>query len=199
MGCYYTLRYNYYAFSLLFYKVYIKRENASIRNSGPERSKSEPILHNSKCPETLRRIVLGYIKNIGRRNNRRGPTRWPQAWGRTLPPMACLPSLWAPWPAPGVHLLLYEGFWPRKIIRRLSGRSAAVSRRNLGRSNLWLRWSDSAGETSLREVEIEALVITNDPLIEGGSIFINIFTNTISSQTLVHLLYPSLGLVPVGC
>jgi hypothetical protein len=72
----------------------------------------------------------------------------------------------------------------------LSGRSAAVSRRNLGRSNQGLRWSCSVGETSLPEEEIEAIVITNDPLIERGSISINIFTNTISSQTLVHLLYP---------
>ena len=38
-------------------------------------------------------------------------------------------------------------------------------------------------ETSLREGEIEA--ITNKPLIVGGPIF----TRTISSQTLVHLLY----------
>ena len=35
----------------------------------------------------------------------------------------------------------------------------------------------------------EAIDITNDPLIVGGPIFINIFTSTISSQTLVHLLY----------
>ena len=28
MGCYYTLCHNTYAYSLLFYKVYIKRENA---------------------------------------------------------------------------------------------------------------------------------------------------------------------------
>ena len=76
----------------LFCKNYMKRENAGNWNSGPERSKSEiPILHNSKCPETLRRIVLEYIKNIGRRNNRRGPIRWPQAWGRALPPRACGP------------------------------------------------------------------------------------------------------------
>ena len=47
---------------------------------------------------------------------------------------------------------------------------------------------DSAEDTSLRVGEIEAIVITNDPLIEVGSIFINIFTRTISSQTLVHLL-----------
>ena len=44
-------------------------------------------------------------------------------------------------------------------------------------------------DTSLREGEIVAIDITSDPLIMGGLIFINIFTNTISSQTLVHLLY----------
>jgi hypothetical protein len=73
--------------------------------------------------------------------------------------------------------------------RRLLRRSAAVSRQNLGRSTFALRWSDSAGETSLREGEIVAIDITNDPLIVGGPIFINIFTRTISSQTLVHLLF----------
>jgi hypothetical protein len=36
--------------------------------------------------------------------------------------------------------------------------------------------------------KIEAIVITNNPLIVGGPIFINIFTSTISSQTRVHLL-----------
>ena len=69
-------------------------------------------------------------------------------------------------------------------MRKLSGRSAAISRQNLGRTNLGLRQSCSAGETSLWEGEIEAIVITNDPLIERGSISINIFTSTISSQTL---------------
>src|SRR3989337_3919921 len=81
-------------------------------------------------------------------------------------------------------------FTLEKIIRKLSGRSATVSRRNLGRTNLGLRRSCSAGETSLRQGEIEAIVITNDPLIERGSISINILTSTISSQTLIHLLYP---------
>ena len=33
-------------------------------------------------------------------------------------------------------------------------------------------------------------IITSDPLTERGPISINIFTSTISSQTLVHLLYP---------
>ena len=61
-------------------------------------------------------------------------------------------------------------------------------------TNLGLRRSCSVGETSLPEGEIETIVITNDPLIDRGSISINIFTSTISSQTLVHLLY--LILVP---
>ena len=55
----------------------------------------------------------------------------------------------------------------------------------------------------LREGEIITIVITNDPLIGRGSISINIFTSTISSQTLVHLLYPIFiskpQIVPVGC
>ena len=69
------------------------------------------------------------------------------------------------------------------------GRSATASRWNLGKSNLGLWRSCSVGETSLPEGEIEAIVITNDPRIVGGPIFVNIFTRTISSQTLVHLLY----------
>ena len=48
------------------------------------------------------------------------------------------------------------------------------------------------GDTSLREGEIVAIIITNAPLIGRGPISINIFTSTISSQTLVHLLYPIL-------
>ena len=56
-------------------------------------------------------------------------------------------------------------------------------------TNLGLRRSCSARETSLREGGIITIVITNDPLIGRGSISINIFTSTISSQTLVHLLY----------
>ena len=70
------------------------------------------------------------------------------------------------------------------------GRNSAATRRNLGGTNLGLRRSCSIGETSLWEGEIIAIVITIDPLIKGGSISINIFTSTISSQTLVHLLYP---------
>ena len=42
-----------------------------------------------------------------------------------------------------------KSFALEKIRRKLSGRSATVSRRNLGRTNLGLRRSSSVGETSL--------------------------------------------------
>ena len=80
----------------------------------------------------------------------------------------------------------------KKIISNLLGRDSAATRRNLGGTNLGLRQSCSTGDTSLREGEIIAIVITNDPLIGRGSISINIFASTISSKTLVHLLYPIL-------
>ena len=41
MGCYYTLCHNTYAYSLLFYKVYMKRENA---DSWDSRLEKEQIL-----------------------------------------------------------------------------------------------------------------------------------------------------------
>ena len=106
-------------------------------------------------------------------------------------PGGCAPVVCGPPGRPPVPIFCYMVcFDLEKIRRKLTGRSAAVSRWNLGRTNLGLRRSCSAGETSLWEREIEAIVITNDPLIERGSISINIFTSTISSQTLVHLLYP---------
>ena len=113
-----------------------------------------------------------------------GLPRGPQDRGRALLPHG---PHW--WPS-GAHLLLYELFRPRKIISKLTGRNSTATRRNLGGTNLGLRRSCSAGETSLREGEIITIVIANDPFIGRGSISINIFTSTISSQTLVHLLYP---------
>jgi hypothetical protein len=83
-----------------------------------------------------------------------------------------------------------------KIRRRLSGWCTTVSMRNLGRNTFALRRSNPAGDTSLREGEIIAIDITNDPFIVGGPIFINIFNSTISSQTLVHLLYSIFVLKP---
>ena len=172
------------AFSLIICKVYTKRENAGSWNSGPEKAMSElPILHISKWAENLRRIILEYIKNNGENNYQRGGTLWAQDTGARLGPQARPGGLCPVRPTFGAHLLVYRSFLPRKKIRRgLSGRSATVSRWNLGRSTFALRRSDSAGGTSLLEGEIEAIVITNNPLIFGRPIFINIFNSTMSSK-----------------
>ena len=129
---------------------------------------------------------MEYIKNNGERINQRGPTPWPRGWGRTLLP-GNAPVSCGPPGRPPVPIFCYmKSFVREKIISKLSGRNSAATRRNLGGSNIGLRRSCSARETSLREGKI----ITIDPLIVRGSISINIFTNTISSKTLVHLLYP---------
>ena len=112
--------------------------------------------------------------------------------GRALPPWARPLPRGPPGSSPVPSFYYMKSFTLEKIISKLSGRNSAATRRNLGETNLGLRQSCSAGETSLREGEIIAIVITNDPLIGRGSISINIFTSTISSQTLVHLLYPIL-------
>ena len=65
-----------------------------------------------------------------------------------------------------------KSFDEKKIEENLSGQDSATMRRNLGGTNLGLRQSCSAGDTSLREGEIITIVITNDPL----------FTSTISSK-----------------
>ena len=101
-------------------------------------------------------------------------------------PLACGPP-----GGPPVPIFCYmKSFVGRKTISKLSGRDSAATRRNLGETNLGLRTSCFAGDTYLREGEVIAIVITNAPLIGRGQISINIFTSTISSQTLVHLLYP---------
>ena len=123
--------------------------------------------------------------------------------GRALPPWACPPVSWAPWQASGAHLFLYEVFHPRKNKEEAFGTKRRRLEAEPDETNLGHRRSCSAGETSLREEEIITIVITIDPLIGRGSISNNIFTSTISSQTLVHLLYPMFvsepQIVPVGC
>ena len=98
---------------------------------------------------------------------------------RVRPPIGRAPISWAPWWVYGVHLLLYHRFYP--------GKKSGASLRDetpppRGGTNLGLWRSCSVGDTSLREGEIITNVITNDPLIGRGSISINIFTSTNSSQ-----------------
>ena len=61
-----------------------------------------------------------------------------------------------------------SSFNEKKNRSNLSGRDSAAMRQNLGGTNLGLRKSCSAGDTSLREGEIITIVITNAPLIGRG-------------------------------
>ena len=129
---------------------------------------------------------MEYIKNTGERINQRGPTPWQRGWGRALPSWV-RPLSRGPPGRPPVPIFYYMKSFTLEKIEGSFRDEAPLSR---GETNLGLRRSCSAGETSPREGEIVTIVITIDPLIGMGSISINIFTNTISSQTLVHLLYP---------
>ena len=142
-------------------------------------------MHNSKSPETPRNSFLELKINIERKKYQGAHTLAMRVGPRPTPLGAPLPR--GPPSSPPVPIFCYmKSFTLKKIISNLSGRNSTATRRNLGGTNLGLRRSCSVGETSLWEGEI----ITIDPLIGRGSISINIFTSTISSQTLVHLLYP---------
>ena len=89
MGCYYTLCHNTYAYSLLFYKVYMKRENVDSWDSRLEKEQIlETFMHSSKSTETSRKLFLDYIKNTERKKFPRGATPCPRGWGHALPPWA---------------------------------------------------------------------------------------------------------------
>ena len=139
-------------------------------------------MHKCKSPETSREHVSEYIKNIGRKKYQRRATHRPRGWGAR----PCLVGHLIGLRCPSLSILSLS---PWKKSEGSFRDEAPPSR---GGTNLGLWRSCSAGETSLREGEIITIVITNDPLIGRGSISINIFTSTISSQTLVHLLYPIL-------
>ena len=115
-----------------------------------------------------------------------GPLEGPQGRGRAPTLVA---RVWAPWQASGAHLWLYGVFYPGKNHKQPFGtrlrRHEAEPWRNQSRApaELFCRGDFPPGG------EIIAIVITNAPLIGRGPISINILTSTISSQTLVHLLY----------
>src|SRR3954463_6782746 len=95
----------------------------------------------------------------------RGPTPCSGGGGRA-------PTSWAPWWLSDAHLLLYEVVRQEKNQKQPFGtrlrRHKAEPWRNLGGTNLGLRQSCSAGDTSLREAEIIDIIITNAPLIRRG-------------------------------
>ena len=115
------LCHNTYACSLLFYKVYTKRENAAAGILGWKRSKYQrPILHNSKSPKTPRKLFLEIIKNTQQRKDQRGPHPGHKGGGAPYP-LGAPPASWATWQPSGSHLLLYEVFYPGKNHKKAYG------------------------------------------------------------------------------
>ena len=159
MGCYYTLCHNTYAYSLLFYKVYIKRENADSWDSGLEKEQiletySAQLQKSSNFMEDVFRIYKKYWAQEVHQGGHTLPTRVGAPYPPGRSPYLVAPLVALRCPSSAIWCLALE-----KISRKLSGRSAAISRRNLGRTNLGLQRSCSAGETSLREREIVTIVI----------------------------------------
>ena len=135
MGCYYTLCHNTYAYSLIFYKVYIRRENAVSWNSGLEK---EQILetystHLQKSWNSTE-VVFGNNKKYWAKEIPEGAhtlaTRVgarPTPWARPLPRGAPI--------GPPVTIFWYmKSFVRRKIISKLSGRDSTATRRNQSRA-----------------------------------------------------------------
>ncbi|XBI71777.1 hypothetical protein VPH35_065906 [Triticum aestivum] len=85
-----------------------------------------------------------------------------------------------------------KSFDEKKIRRNFLGQDSAATRRNLGGTNLELRQSCSARDTSLREGEIITIVITNAPIIGREQSPSTSSPAPSHLQTLVHLLYPIL-------
>ena len=128
------------------------------------------------------KVIFGINKNYWAKKVPEGAHTLSRRVG-ARPPLLGAPLSPGPPVGPPVSIFCYmKAFTLEKIISKLTGRKSAATRQNLGGTNLGLRWSCSVGETSLRDGEIITIVITNDPLIGRGSISINIFTSTISSQ-----------------
>mgnify|MGYP005850280029 CR=1 FL=1 len=164
MGCYYTLCHNTYSYSLLFYKVYMKRENAGSWNSGLEKDQIlETYFARLLKSWNFTEVIFGINKKYWRKNPPEGAHTLATRVGGAPPCLVGpLAGLWCP--SSAIWSLLP---W-KKIISKLSGRNSAATRRNLGGTNLGLRRSCSAGETSLPEGEIITIVIIIDPLTGRG-------------------------------
>ena len=121
----------------------------------------------------------------------RGATPCSRGWG--APPLgrASLPR-GPPGGSPMTIFCYMNSYVERKIGSNLSGRNSTATRRYLGGTNLGLRQSCSAGETSLPEGEIIAIVITNAPLIGRGKSPSTSSSAPSHLKTLVHLFYPIL-------
>ena len=97
MACYYTLCHNTYAFSLLFYKVYMKRENVGNWNSGLEK---EQILesYSAQLQKSWNstEVILGINKKYWAKKIPEGAHTLARRVGAPPPPTGRTPFSWAP-------------------------------------------------------------------------------------------------------
>ena len=188
MDCYFTLCHNTYGYSLLFYKVYIRRENAGSWNSGLEK---EQILETysaqlQKSWNSTEHLKINKEKSSPKMKAR-GPTPCSRGWG------ARPPTSWAPWWLSDAHLLLYEVFRWEKNRRQPFGtrlrRHEAEPWRNQSRApaELFCRghFPPGGGNHHHRHHQRSSH--------RERAISINIFTSTISSPN------PSSSLVSNSC
>jgi len=122
----------------------------------------------------------------------RGPTPCSRGWGARPSPLGAPRPRGPPGGSPMPIFSYMKSFDEKKIRSNLSGRDSAATRRNLGGTNLGMRQSCSAGDTSLREGEIITMIITHAPLIGRGQSPSTSSPAPSHLQTLVHLLYPIL-------
>ena len=194
MGCYYTLCHNTYAYSLLFYKVYIKRENAGSWNSGLEK---EQILetYSAQLQKSWNstKVIFGNNKKYWAKEIPEGAHTLATRVGGAPYPPGHAPASWAPcWPS-GAHLLLYEVFRPKKNYKQAFGtrlrRHEAEPWRNQSRApaELFCRGHFPPGGGNHRHRHHQR------SSHRERAISINIFTSTISSQN------PSSSLVSNSC
>ena len=149
MGCYYTLCHNTYAYSLLFYKVYMKRENAGSWDYGLEKEQiletySAQLQRSWNFTEVLFGINKKYwaekIPEGGHTLATRVGAR-PTPWARPLPR--------GPPGRPLVPIFCYmKSFTLEKITSKLSWRSTTTMRRNQSRAlaELFCRGNIPPGE-----------------------------------------------------
>ena len=128
------------------------------------------------------------IKNTERKKYVRGASTCPRGWrARPTPWVRPLPRGLPV--GPPVPIFCYmKSFVRRKIISKLSGRDSDATRRNQSRApaELFCRGHFPPGGGNHRPRHHQR------SSHRERAISINIFTSTISSQTLVHLLYPIL-------
>ena len=85
-------------------------------------------MHNSKSPETSRKMFSKYIKNTESKNFTRGATPYPLGWGDAPYPPRRAPLSRGPPGGPPVAIFCYmESFDGKKIISHILGRNSAAT------------------------------------------------------------------------